>query len=281
MKLKIIILIIIFIFLIFFYLIYKKPTLSQYQDIIGFIRIDGGSFIMGSPGKEPGRWSKGWREKQRLAHVKSFYIAQYMVTQKEYYSIMKHEMPLVENENLPIYGISWFEAIEFCNKLSIKHELEPVYTIFYDRIKQQEESFIIYEWNVVHWNKKANGYRLPTNTEWECAIRADTRTPYYTGDTISINNANFNLYYPELGKTVIMPVGSYAPNPWGLYDMAGNVWEWCWDWSEISATSSGKVIRGGSFSSPVINLRSAAGSTAPIDNKNSNISFRLVRSVFP
>jgi formylglycine-generating enzyme required for sulfatase activity len=257
----------------------KVPAISQIQDIQGFTRIDGGIFRMGSPKKESGRWSKGGAENIRNVVIKSFYIAQHEVTQKEYFSVMKDEMPLIENLDLPVHSISWFEAVEFCNKLSELHDLEPVYTISYKTKKG--ETFVNYEKETVKWNKTANGYRLPTSAEWECAIRAGTKTAYYTGETIYKSHENFNPSFPQFENIVIMPIGSYLPNPWGLYDMAGNVWEWCWDWYERIWTSTGRIIRGGSYSCPIEDLRSAALSCSPANSKSIYGGFRLARSVFP
>ena len=248
----------------------KAPGVSQIQDIHGFIRIDGGLFTMGSPQKEIGRWSKGGPEDLRDIVIDSFYIAQYEVTQKEYFSIIKKEMPPTGNENLPINQINWFEAIEFCNKLSELCGLEPAYNIFYDKIKYKP--FVIYNEEVVYWNKDANGYRLPTSSEWECAIRAGTKTPFYTGKTISINQANFGGDVFELN---LMPIGSFEPNPWNLYDMAGNVYEWCWDWYPLGYKAA-KIIRGGDSSSSMKDLRSAALSCSSPDNKSHG--FRLARN---
>lgn len=270
--------IIIFFILTFFIFKKKEPVKAQIQDMQGFIRIDGGFFIMGSPRNELGRKSKGGVENRRLVFIKSFYIAQYEVTQKEYYSIINNEKLLIEDENIPIYNINWFDAIEFCNKLSELHGLNPVYTIFYDRIK--DDSTVNYIRNIVKWNKKANGYRLPTSAEWECVIRAETRTPYYTGITMLETQANFNQYFPNFDKVSIMPIGNYPPNPWELYDMAGNAWEWCWDWYERFIPSTGKIIRGGSYNSSVKDLRSAALSASTISGRGS-AGIRLVRSALP
>jgi len=231
---------------------------------------------MGSPKKESGRWSKGNAENLRDITIESFYIAKYEVSQKDYFLVVKNEKYPTENEFLPIYNISWFEAIKFCNRLSELHGLEPAYIIFFDRIL--DDTFVNSKRKLVQWNKKASGYRLPTSAEWECAIRAGTKTPYYTGETLHENQANYNPGYPRNNNNKIMQVGSYPPNPWGLYDMAGNVWEWCWDWYEEWLPSTGKILRGGSFLSPVNELRSASLSCSPADSKG-NYGFRLARNV--
>jgi formylglycine-generating enzyme required for sulfatase activity len=100
-------------------------------------------------------------------------------------------------------------------------------------------------------NQDANGYRLPTEAEWEYACRAGTATVYSFGNSISVSQANYDdkSKNTKQGK---MPVGSYAPNPFGLYDMHGNVWEWCWDYR-----NGQRAVRGGGYLSWGEYLRSA------------------------
>jgi len=154
-----------------------------------FIELEGGTYMMGSPEDEPGRWSD---EKQHEATVESFALGQFPVTQKQYEAVMGTNPSYFKGENLPVETVSWFDAIEFISK-------------FNELLKEKGLDF------------EAD---LPTEEEWEYAYRAGTTTAYYTGDTITEKDACFNT-----NQTA--NVGSYPPNPWGLYDMAGNVWEWC------------------------------------------------------
>jgi formylglycine-generating enzyme required for sulfatase activity len=168
-----------------------------------------------------------------------------------------------------MYYVSWLEAAAFCNALSTGEGLMPAYTINGSTVTQ---------------NEGASGYRLPTEAEWEYACRAGTTTAYNTGDTITNTQANF-------GSSEAKPVGSYAPNAWGLYDMHGNVSEWCWDWyddysgnaeTDPAGPSSGtsRVVRGGAFNYGNANgLRSGARDSYAPENGWNPVGFRLVRPI--
>jgi len=238
------------------------------------VRINGGTFMMGSPANEQIR---NQDENQHRVTLDSFYIGKYTVTQVEYESIMGTNPSLFKGLKLPVENVSWYNAIEYCNKLSEKEGLTPVYTI--DKSRSDTNNHSEYDnvrW-LVTWNRNANGYRLPTEAEWEYACRAGTITRFTTGDMISDVLANYDgrFIYSGYenpnglfrGKTT--DVGSFAPNPWGLYDMYGNVEEWCWDWygqypnlaesNPIGAFSGMyRVTRGGSFSHPMSGIRSSA-----------------------
>ena len=139
--------------------------------------------------------------------------------------------------NFPVEMISWYDAVEFCNKLSQRENLEPVYTIInieYDDYDDSMDEARVTITVTADWNK--NGYRLPTEAEWEYACRAGTTTPFNTGNNITTDQASYNGEYPYNNNAEgeydgITPVGSFAPNAWGLYDMHGNVSEWCWDYA--------------------------------------------------
>jgi formylglycine-generating enzyme required for sulfatase activity len=218
---------------------------------------------MGSPSNEPERYSD---EVQHQVTLSAFYMGKYQVTQAEYQSVMETNPSYFTGSNFPVERVSWYDAVEFCNRLSQREGLTPAYTINGTNVS-------------CNWN--ASGYRLPTEAEWEYTCRAGTTTPYSTGNNITTSQANYNS-----GST--KPVGSFAPNPWGLYDMHGNVWEWCWDWYGSYSTGAqtnprgavsgnNRVIRGGSWNNNGQNLRSAYRNNNNPSNRNNNIGFRLVR----
>ena len=250
-----------------------------------FVLISGGTFIMGSPESEPEREDN---ELQHQVTITSFYMAKHLVTQEEYEKIMAPATSLFKGDNLPVDYVSWFDAIVYCNKRSQEEGLTPAYTI------SGSES----RWTV-NWNRSANGYRLPTEAEWEYACRAGTTTPFSTGDNITTEQANYNGNYPyndnpegeSRDKTT--PVGSFEANPWGLYYMHGNVYEWCWDWygdyssesqiDPVGAVSGDyRVLRGGSWRYHGGTLRSAFRYAEKPLNKYNHIGyvgFRLVRNL--
>jgi formylglycine-generating enzyme required for sulfatase activity len=269
------------------------PALQPTSISANMIRINGGTFQMGSPTDEVG----GIRDElQHSVMVSSFYIGKYLVTQKEYREVMGTNPSRFIGDNLPVEQVSWFDAVEFCNRLSQREGLTPAYTI--DKSRSDPNYMIISDkvkW-LVTLNQNANGYRLPTEAEWEYACRAGTTTPFSTGNNITTNQANYdgnrpyNNYAKGIDRQTTTPVGSFSPNPWGLYDMHGNVREWCWDWkgyysSEAqtnphgSASGASRVFRGGSYVDRGQELRSASrGSIAYPSDRYSYYGFRLVRN---
>ncbi|GHV90479.1 hypothetical protein AGMMS50268_09820 [Spirochaetia bacterium] len=255
----------------------------------GFVRIEGGTFTMGSPSSEAERFSD--EGPQHTVSISAFYMGKYEVTQKEWVAVMGSNPSYFKGDNLPVEQVSWYDAIEYCNKRSEKEGLRPAYTIDKSRLDPNNYASTTGEddWQsdnirwIVTVNKNANGYRLPTEAEWEYACRAATTTPFSTGNNITTNQANYNGDY---GETTA--VGSFAPNRWGLYDMHGNVWEWCWDWYESYSTaaqtdptgaSSGpyRVLRGGGWSGDAQGLRSAGRNGSTPSFRFNFIGFRVVR----
>jgi formylglycine-generating enzyme required for sulfatase activity len=244
------------------------------------VRIQGGTFMMGSPADEPGRMDN---ETQHRVTLSSFYIGKYEVTQKEWYEIMgttvQQQRDKVnpewsmrgEGDNYPMYYISWLEAVEYCNRRSQKEGLTLAYTV---------------NGTNVTWNRNADGYRLPTEAEWEYACRAGTITAYHTGSSIR----NDTGWYLDNSSYKTNPVGLKTPNSQGLYDMHGNVWEWCWDWyggdyqsgaqTNPAGASSGsnRVTRGGSWHDEAQFQRSAFRGGSPPDDTHNQKGFRLACS---
>jgi formylglycine-generating enzyme required for sulfatase activity len=238
------------------------------QDIpTRMVWIRSGIFEMGSPESELNREI---HETQQQVTVKSFFMGIYPVTQREFEQVMGRNPSYFRGPDLPVENVSWFDAVYYCNRLSIQSGFTPAYTIIGSGANR-----------VVFWNQNANGYRLPTETEWEYACRAGTTTPFNTGDSITRSQANFF----SRGTT---DVGSFAPNAWGLHDMHGNVAEWCWDSINLnlvsqrtqgsSSTEQRNIFRGGSWLNTTMRLRSAFRDHASPHHRSMGIGFRVVRN---
>jgi formylglycine-generating enzyme required for sulfatase activity len=254
-----------------------------------FVRINGGTFTMGSPANEKERDDD---EVQHQVTVSSFYMGKYTVTQKEYQETMGTNPSYFKGDNLPVEQVSWYDAVEYCNKRSQKEGLTPAYTINKNQTDPNNKS----EDDKVKWtitlNKNANGYRLPTEAEWEYACRAGTTTPFSTGNNITTDQANYKLIGSKNAQEKTTPVGTFAPNPWGLYDMHGNVFEWCWDWYGAysggaqtdpvgAVTGANRVKRGGCWFIHVLHAlitRSARRFSDYPSGRFNSLGFRLVRS---
>jgi formylglycine-generating enzyme required for sulfatase activity len=271
------------------------------RPLVDMVRIPRGTFQMGSPSNEPsGRYTNGG---QHSVTVNAFYMGKYQVTQAEYEAVMGTNPSYFKDAKLPVERVSWYDAVEFCNRLSQREGLTPAYTIDKGRSdpNNKSESADTMLWLVdtvrwlVTWNPNANGYRLPTEAEWEYACRAGTTTPFNTGNNVTTGNANYDGNYPYNNnakgtyreRTTV--VGSFAPNQFGLYDMHGNVWEWCWDWygnypsgsqtdprGPVSGTY--RVLRGGSWYYSAVYVRSANRDNGPPSYRNYDLGFRLVRN---
>jgi formylglycine-generating enzyme required for sulfatase activity len=235
------------------------------------VRIEGGTFTMGSPSSESGRSDN---EVQHRVTVSSFYMGKYQVTQEEYETVMGTNPSNKKGYNLPVEQVTWYEAVEYCNRLSQREGLTPAYTI---------------NGTNVSWNRSATGYRLPTEAEWEYAARGGNGSPgnfIYSGS----NSIDEVAWYTSNSAGGTQPVGTKKANGLGLYDLSGNVWEWCWDWYGAYPTSlqadpvgassgSFRVGRGGSWYNTAQNVRSAYRNYGTPSNRNNILGFRLVRPV--
>jgi formylglycine-generating enzyme required for sulfatase activity len=275
------------------------------------VAVPSGTFIMGSSESEE-QWEilmelVGTQSEspQHEVTVSGFRIGKYEVTQKEWQDVMGTSLGRIasaEGGNLfgigasyPMYFVSWYDALVFCNKLSIREGLTPAY-LLNGKTDPAEWGNVPREgassgnnavWNGVTWDRSANGYRLPTGAEWEYACRAGTTTATSnTGDTITKDTGvNTNSVDPQGTRSV----GSKAANPWGLYDMHGNVWEWCWDWyadysaeaqTDPTGPSSGteRELRGASWRQDEIYMRSAVRRHNDPAIRRDAVGFRVVRS---
>lgn len=262
--------------------------MTALADSTGFVLIPGGSFVMGSPESEP------WRSADEAAHnveVSSFFMSAHEVTQAEYEAVMDvNPSTFIGSEN-PVEGVSWIDAIAYCNARSEAEGLTPAYRL---------------EGKSVIWDRSADGYRLPTEAEWEYACRGGTTAPFNTETSISVDEANYWGHYPYqieenyftqenletrpgIYRERTLPVGSFAANRFGLYDMHGNVGEWVWDaYGEYDASgtedptgaASGaqRVVRGGAWNDFAKNLRSAYRAAMQPNLAAFNVGLRLVRN---
>lgn len=163
-----------------------------------------------------------------------FYISKYLVTQKEWKEIMGNNPSYFTGDNLPVEQVSWYDVIEYCNKRSEKEGLEKVYT--YRKTKDNKNKL-----EDVKMNEKAIGYRLPTSKEWEYAARGGNKSKGYKYS--GSDNIDEVAWYDGNSGHKTHKVGTKKPNELDIYDMSGNVCEWCLD----IYNSSYRFIRGGSW----------------------------------
>ncbi|TGO02528.1 sulfatase-modifying factor protein [Candidatus Thiomargarita nelsonii] len=234
----------------------RKQARYQTEDLgkgvtLEMVSIPEGRFLMGSPETEKYRNREG---PQHQVTLEPFYMGKDPVTQAQYEAVMGKNPSWFKSwfkgKNRPVEKVSWHDAVEFCERLS---------------------------------EMTGRTYRLPSEAQWEYAARAGTTTPFYCGETITSKLANYGL-----NRKKTTDVGSFPPNAFGLYDMLGNVWEWCadpWHNNYEGAPSDGSVwegedpyrlLRGGSWNHSPSNCRCAYRDSNTSGNWYYSIGFRLV-----
>jgi formylglycine-generating enzyme required for sulfatase activity len=237
----------------------EHKTNTAFSFDFEMVAIPGGRFLMG--GNE--------EEDEQPVHevaIRPFFMSKFEITQKQWQAVMGNNPSVFQGEYLPVEQVSWLDCQQFIQRLN---------------------------------QISGKNYRLPTEAEWEYACRAGTTTPFNTGENLTTDQANYDGNYPYknfpqgkyLEKTT--PVGSYPPNAWGLYDLHGNVWEWCQDWYDANyyefckqqgvvenptgpETGLGRVLRGGSWGYRAQGCRSAHRDWNGPGLRSGSLGFRLV-----
>ncbi|NJL46772.1 MAG: formylglycine-generating enzyme family protein [Leptolyngbyaceae cyanobacterium SM2_5_2] len=241
------------------------------------VDIRGGQFLQGAPESEPGYDSS--QQPQTIATVESFWMGVYPVTQRQWRAVallpsvnraLAPNPAYFEGDDRPVEQISWLEAVEFCDRLN--------------------------QFVAAHHPQLADyRFRLPTETEWEYACRAHTTTPFHTGHTLTTALANYDGTQPFRQEAAgqfrgtTTPVGSFSQaNTFGLYDMHGNVQEWCASGQEEApATTNAStanaqtsdlwlIVRGGSWQSPPQHCRSAYRTSVNAETRSNQVGFRVI-----
>jgi formylglycine-generating enzyme required for sulfatase activity len=221
---------------------------------MNLVEIPAGKFVMGCPKNEKDRLPADFDEHE-VTITKSFYLGVYPVTQEQYAAIMGANPSKFKGATHPVEQVSWTEAQAFCKKAS---------------------------------GRTRRKFRLPTEAEWEYACRAGTQTAYSFGD--DWRGLGDHAWYGDNSGQTTHPVGEKKPNEFGLYDMHGNVWQWCSDWNSKShdgkaekdprgpksGKSENRVARGGSWLGDVRMCRSAFRTSSAPDMRLSYFGFRVV-----
>lgn len=211
----------------------SNETQTETEAETKMVLLPAGTFIMGEESEVD--------SPPHEVSLSSFYIDAHLVTQEEYEKLMNDNPARWKGNKNPIEQVRWSDAVRFCNARSEAEGLQPCYDLT--------------SWKC---DFNANGYRLPTEAEWEYACRAGTKTSYFFGDDDS--KLKEYAWYDKNSDGKPHPVGEKTANPWGLYDMSGNVWEWCNDFYKVDyytespkenprgpETGETKIVRGGAW----------------------------------
>ncbi len=191
--------------------------------------------------------------------IQPFLLARYPVTKELYYAISQKSSISYDGDQNPVVNMSWNDAISFCNLLSQKAGLKECYSISHDG------ETILCDW-------ESDGYRLPSEAEWQYACKAGT-TGYRYGELDKI------AWYNENSAGTTHEVGRKEPNAWGLYDMLGNVWEWCWDLYDPNVYGSYRIFRGGSWAEEARGCGASCRRRSHPIFAIDDLGFRVARSI--
>jgi formylglycine-generating enzyme len=211
------------------------------------VRIDAGTITLKDEGTDR-RWA---------VDLRPFRISKFVVTQEQYFLLNQEQAVSTEDCNKPVVVVSWVDAVRFCNLLSKKAGLPECYA-------WDATGDIACDW-------ESNGYRLPSEAEWEFACRAGSDQVRY-GELDDIA-----WYYDNSGQR-LHEVGTKKPNDWGLYDMIGNVWEWCWDIYDAKIYGPYRVFRGGGWCDHPRGCRASCRRKSHPTFHIDDLGFRLAQS---
>ncbi|MCL2609471.1 MAG: formylglycine-generating enzyme family protein [Treponema sp.] len=268
---------------------------GEMKSLIETMPVQGGSFMYGRNGSTGGTLEK----------VSSFRMGKYPVTQRQWEAVMDDNPSIFNGTNklgdasyvtadetfvrgsLPVEMVNWYNILKFANKLSIKEDLLPVYEIkgstdpddWGDVPLADNE-----EWNAVKVRKVADGWRLPTELQWEFAAKGGTKSAGYEGkesDKYFVypgsDDADEVAWYDNNSDGRTHEVGKKKPNELGLYDMGGNVYEQCFDPYNPNSANADRILRGGSWSTSAGSARSVSQLIGSPSGRSGSFGFRLVR----
>lgn len=199
-------------------------------------------------------------KQQWTVEIPSFYLAKFPVTQDFYFEVLKENPSTIKGDKRPVETVTWKDAVIFCNKLSLQLGLNTCYSVS----EENEE---------ISFDKTANGFRLPTEAEWEYACKAGTKEIRY-GELDSI------AWYKSNSEQTTHIVGQKEANAWGLYDMLGNIWEWCSDIYDETVYGSYRIFRGGSWADEERSVMATTRRRShPLKFKIDDLGFRIARNI--
>lgn len=265
----------------------KIEKLTTVTSVTGskFRRIPPGKFYMGSHESDV-FIRNNERPQHRVTITKPFFIGIYPVLQDEFNRVMEFNPSVsADDPNCPVDNVTWFSALEYCNRLSEMEGYSPYYEI---NVQKRRTNGLVDAANVKILG--GDGYRLPTEAEWEYACRAGSISPWCFGDQV-MEVSNYAWYF-ENSQNESHPVGQKKPNAWGLFDMHGNLLEWCYDWygefyyqqcNDIEdplgpETGTAKSLRGGAWQFGAEATRSPYRNSSNPESSSSVVGFRILRA---